>query len=156
MAAVRSQRRTLSFSSPHSITNQWTGLSLTIPQISHRNSFSVDMPPPGLGYCETSIASWWPMQEGSKMRQLCSVLHPARPNKIVSSVSGLALSPNVRLRCTYRSRFPGAKMKLAPSWKGFFPSRCWRWPLRLARARASAFSARRRWNRFADFNSAAR
>ena len=79
--------------------------------------------------------------------------HPARPDKTDSSVSGSALSPKVRLRCRYRSRLPGAKMKLAPSWKGFLPSRCWRWPPRLAWARASAFSLRRRWSRFADFNS---
>ncbi len=72
-----------------------------------------------------------------------------------SSLSGSALSPNVRLTWTNRSRLPGAKMKLAPSWKGFFPSRCWRWPPRLARVRASAFSERKRCNKLADFNSAA-
>jgi hypothetical protein len=30
----------------HSITNQWVGFSLTVPQISHRNSFRLDMASP--------------------------------------------------------------------------------------------------------------
>jgi hypothetical protein len=44
LAAVKSHLMTASCCSPHSITNQWTGFSLTVPQISHWNSFRLDMP----------------------------------------------------------------------------------------------------------------
>jgi len=41
----------------------------------------------------------------------------------------LALSPNVSLMWAEAVHIgPGPKIKLAPSWKGFSPSLCWRWP----------------------------
>ena len=45
------------------------------------------------------------------------------------------------------SRLPGAKTKLAPSWKGSRPGLCWRWPAALAALRAAELSRRQRWRR---------
>ena len=53
----------------------------------------------------------------------------------------LALSPNVSLIWVKRSTLPGPKTKLAPSWNGFSPNLCWRWPAALARLRAMALVA---------------
>src|SRR5258708_8998532 len=58
VAAVKSHLMTASFWSPHSITYQWIGFSLTIPQISHWNSFRLDMPSPlSDDSAKTSIAA---------------------------------------------------------------------------------------------------
>src|ERR1700739_4864921 len=43
LATSRFHLCTASFRSPHSITNQWIGFAVTIPQISHLNSFKVDI-----------------------------------------------------------------------------------------------------------------
>jgi hypothetical protein len=65
-------------------------------------------------------------------------------------VAGEALSPKVSLRWAKRSRLPGPKMKVPPSWKGSRPSLCWWWPAARARLRLLKLSPRRRWKMLAD------